>query len=42
MLTFYREKLEQRGLLAKLDLLDLRGLLESLVLRDCVESLALL
>lgn len=37
-----REKLEQRGLLGKLDLWDLRGLPERLVLRDCVESPALL
>lgn len=39
---FTREKLEQRGLLGKLDLWDLRGLLERLVLRDCVESPVLL
>lgn len=37
-----REKLEQRGLLETLDLWDLKDLLERLVLRDCVESLALL
>lgn len=42
LLMFYREKLEQRGPLEKLDLLDLRDLLESPVLRDCVVSLALL
>lgn len=39
---FTREKLEQRGLLGKLDLWDLRGPLERLVLRDCGESLVLL
>lgn len=37
-----REKLEQRGLLGKLDLWDHRGPLESLALRVCVEFLALL
>lgn len=36
-----REKVVPRGLLAKLDRWDLRGLLESLVLRDCVEFLVL-
>lgn len=42
VLMFDREKLEQRGLLGKLDLWDLRDPPESLVLRDCVESLGLL
>lgn len=37
-----REKLEQRELLETLDLWDLKDLLERLVPRDCVESLALL
>lgn len=39
---FDREKLEQRGLLEKLGLWDLRDLLERVVLRDCVEYLVLL
>lgn len=39
---FDREKLEQRGLLEKLDPLGLRDLLERVVPRDCVEYLALL
>jgi len=39
---FFREKLEQRDLLGKLDLWDLRAPLENLVLRVCGESLALL
>lgn len=39
---FDREKLEQRGLLERLGLLDLRDLLERAVLRDCVEYLVLL
>lgn len=42
VLMFYREKLEPRGLMGKLDLWDLRGPLGSPVLRDCVEFLALL
>lgn len=37
-----REKLVPRVLMGKLDLWDLRGLLENLVLRDCVEFLVLL
>lgn len=40
--VFDREKLEQRGLLEKLGLLDLRDLLERAVLRVCVEYLVLL
>lgn len=39
---FYREKLEQKDLLGKLDLWDPKVPLESLVLRVFVESLALL
>lgn len=39
--TCNREKLEQKDLLGKLDLWDLKGLLERLVLRACGESLVL-
>lgn len=35
---YYRERLVQRELLEKQDLLDLKDPLESLVLRACVES----